>query len=187
MNSPPSKTTPCDCALTCKRLTVSSMQASSPARPSMYASHSLGSSTSRRANATAPANVYLGKPIDLNSSTSSRDCVTGEAVTKRAFHIDVVLEGTRKDPVGEGKLSTILDGMEPANGTSKQLLKFFLPSLANLYHIQHSYRKLQRQARQRDNLAVLQEHPPRLQKQANRTRSSLERSFRSCRIRNKDI
>ncbi|KAJ9106135.1 hypothetical protein QFC21_001277 [Naganishia friedmannii] len=77
------------------------MQASSPARPSMYASHSLGSSASRRANPTAIENINLGKPIDLNSSTSSRDCLTGEAVTKRAFHIDVVLEGTRKDPLGE--------------------------------------------------------------------------------------
>lgn len=50
--------------------------------------------------------MHLGRPIDLNSSTSSRNRQTGEPVTKRAFHIDVVLDGTRKDNVGEGMFTS---------------------------------------------------------------------------------
>jgi hypothetical protein len=69
----------------------------------MYASHSLGSSVAQRSSAADRNSLLLGKPIDLNSSTSSRDRQTGEPVTKRAFHIDVVLEGDRKDRVGEGE------------------------------------------------------------------------------------
>jgi hypothetical protein len=70
----------------------------------MYASHSLGSSVAQRSSAADRNSLLLGKPIDLNSSTSSRDRQTGEPITKRAFHIDVVLEGNRSDRVGEGEL-----------------------------------------------------------------------------------
>lgn len=80
------------------------MTVSSPGRPAvMHASHSLGPSVAHRSSAADRNSLLLGKPIDLNSSTSSRDSRTGKPVTKRAFHIDVVLEGNRSDRVGEGE------------------------------------------------------------------------------------
>ncbi|GHJ88511.1 hypothetical protein NliqN6_4913 [Naganishia liquefaciens] len=66
----------------------------------MYASQSLNSAVSQESRSRKRNSMHLGKPIDLNSSTSSRDRQTGEPITKRAFHIDVVLEGTGKDNVG---------------------------------------------------------------------------------------
>lgn len=78
------------------------MPVASPGRPAMYASQSLNSSVSQKRHAVDRNSMHLGRPIDLNSPDISRDRQTGEPVTKRAFHIDVVLEGTRKDHVGQG-------------------------------------------------------------------------------------